>query len=684
MKIQKIIVCSVVTTSLLFANDVQLLDEVISIGTKTAKSVEEQPTQVELITEEEIENSGANNLSEILNNTPWLYVSPSGKTFSMRGMGHSDTLLLIDGKRVNGEFSKTYELERIPAGMIERIEVLKGSSSLLYGSDAMGGVINIITKKSKDNVSGNIGFIGGRDKKGADMFISGKEDKLSYSFYSNYLDRDAYSKSKNTNVKVMQSGVEKSPSTLTGVGAWATLRSNLGNSYTINNDYSDNLETKNAGGSLAYEVSDFFTLYLEASYLKEKKDGLYVSDTYATAYTNPSNPSQKIMAKYIPAHQYDDNQRLNIATGFDYHPSDNLSLKYNLAYSQYEKDRKVYTPLWNELGYTSLEASLSSLNISKLEYLTNDAQLTWKIDTNNRVVTGVEHRINNVTSTAYDVDDRTYSGAFIQHEYSPIEKLNLVYGVRYNSTSTDEEETSFSFGGTYALSEHLTLRANYSQGFRSPDDRELYVNQTSPSGKKMLGATVIDTSAGKTSTHDLLSETSDTLEVGFVTHGEGWVFDVALFDTKIDNRITQVSYAGYNTFENISDSEIKGIESSLDFALRENLFIKFGYSIMDAKNKTDDKKLTDVPERIASIGFSYFPIKSLEFRTITKYIGTQMSSEDEKIGGFGVTNLKVIAKDVLQHTDIYAGIDNIFQKETPEYLGLLPEASYYIGFNYKF
>ncbi len=307
MKRRLCLLSSFVASSCLHANEIQLLDEIVSVGTKSEKSVEDQTTHVEVITSETIENSGASNLSEVLNAAPWLYVAPSGKTISIRGMGHSDTLLLIDGKRVNGEFSKTYELERIASGMIERIEILKGSSALLYGSDAMGGVINIITKKPSDEtVSGNISMVGGSDKAGADLFVSGKEEKLSYSLYANYLNRDAYTKSKTTDVKVMQSSVEKSPSALSGAStsSFGKLRSALKDSYSISNDYTDNLETKNVGMSLSYEFSDFFTAYVEGSFLDEQKDGLYVSESYATNYKNGTNT---IMVKYIPAHQYDDN-----------------------------------------------------------------------------------------------------------------------------------------------------------------------------------------------------------------------------------------------------------------------------------------------------------------------------------------------------------------------------------------
>jgi len=205
-------VYSLLLASYAGASELVVLDEIVTVGTKSEKSVEDQTTHVEVITSETIENSGASNLSEILNAAPWLYVSPSGKTISIRGTGHSDTLLLIDGKRVNGEFSKTYELERIASGMIDHIEILKGSSGLLYGSDAMGGVINVITKKPQnETVSGTLSMIGGSEKAGADLVVSGKVDKLSYRMYADYLNRDAYTKSKTTDVKVMQSGVEKIP-----------------------------------------------------------------------------------------------------------------------------------------------------------------------------------------------------------------------------------------------------------------------------------------------------------------------------------------------------------------------------------------------------------------------------------------------------------------------------------------
>jgi outer membrane receptor for ferrienterochelin and colicins len=237
MNMKKIVGLSMVASAFLYANDVYKLDEVVTIGTKTASSVSDLPMQVAVIGAEDIENSGASNVGEILNSEGSIYLQTSGSngaTMSIRGMAHGDTLYLIDGKRVTGEFSKTYELDRIPASMIERIEIVKGSSSLLYGSDAMGGVINIITKKPKESFGGDVTLTHGKNKNGADLFVYGSKDNTSYRLYSSYLKRDAFRKKQNTDVKVMQAGAETSPSALVGGGNWATLRTNLSDSYQVN------------------------------------------------------------------------------------------------------------------------------------------------------------------------------------------------------------------------------------------------------------------------------------------------------------------------------------------------------------------------------------------------------------------------------------------------------------------
>ncbi|MEJ5168497.1 MAG: TonB-dependent receptor, partial [Arcobacteraceae bacterium] len=246
---------------------------------------------------------------------------------------------------------------------------------------------------------------------------------------------------------------------------------------------------------ITHLVNDYFKIDFDMSYLKEDKNAEYISNMYETAYIQGGN---KIKAKYVPAEQFDDNKRITLGSGLTWNPNENLELKYNISYSKYDKDRKVYTALWEELGYASKEASLSSVNKSTIKHINNDLLTTYSVAEGNRILAGLDYRITDVKSTAYNVDDRKYKAVFAQHEYRPLEKLNLVYGARYDKDTIGDGETSVSFGGTYDIASNTKLKANYSQGFRAPDDRELYVDQTSPNGKKMLGATVTDTTAGKT------------------------------------------------------------------------------------------------------------------------------------------------------------------------------------------
>lgn len=160
--------------------------------------------------------------------------------------------------------------------------------------------------------------------------------------------------------------------------------------------------------------------------------------------------------------------------------------------------------------------------------------------------------------------------------------------------------------------------------------------------------------------------------------------ELVAFKTDIDDRITDVSYGSYNTFENISDSEIKGIESSLSFNPIDSFFVDMTYSIIDAKNKDDDIDLTQIPEKTVGLVLSYFPTENTNIKTITKYIGTQYTTDYEKLGGFTITNLKFSMTNIGENTDFFAGVDNVFDKKTNENLGIIPQSYLYAGIKYNF
>ncbi len=154
-----------------------LLDPVSVTATRTEHSASEAPASVTVITPQEIEAKGATDLQEAVRATPGISLLGQQvggrKTFSIRGTDNRHTLVLIDGRRVSATDDvighSDYQYGWIPMNQVERIEVVRGPMSALYGSEAMGGVVNIITKKAgktwtgQGTVRGDVNFDKGGD-----------------------------------------------------------------------------------------------------------------------------------------------------------------------------------------------------------------------------------------------------------------------------------------------------------------------------------------------------------------------------------------------------------------------------------------------------------------------------------------------------------------------------------------
>ncbi|GBD92985.1 vitamin B12 transporter BtuB precursor [bacterium BMS3Abin05] len=125
-------------------------------GDRMGKTFWENPASVQVISHKEIERSAGQNLGELLKNQPGLYVYDTGgnagsKTISVRGSHANQVLILVDGVKLNSAQNNLVDLSSIPLGEIDYIEILKNGGSTLYGSDAIGGVINIVTRKNRQS-----------------------------------------------------------------------------------------------------------------------------------------------------------------------------------------------------------------------------------------------------------------------------------------------------------------------------------------------------------------------------------------------------------------------------------------------------------------------------------------------------------------------------------------------------
>ncbi|TDO89382.1 outer membrane receptor for ferrienterochelin and colicins [Halanaerobium saccharolyticum] len=143
--------------------EVMELDELVVTASRYQESIMETPVSIEVIDQEEIEESGAQNVAELIASVPGVkitnYGGPAGsKTISIRGSDSNQVLILIDGQSINTKMIGDVDLGQILLSNLKKVEVLKGPASAVYGANALGGVVNIITKKGSDIEGLNLEF----------------------------------------------------------------------------------------------------------------------------------------------------------------------------------------------------------------------------------------------------------------------------------------------------------------------------------------------------------------------------------------------------------------------------------------------------------------------------------------------------------------------------------------------
>lgn len=212
------------------------LQEVVVTGTRDVQEIRKIPANVTVITKEEIERSNAQTTIDLMRSEVGLVVRDfygTGKTASLdiRGFGETgplNTLVLVDGRRVNEIDLSGVDWTQIPVDQIERIEVVRGAGSVLYGDNAVGGVINIITKKPEKPLSGKVeGRVG-----------------------SYRLNKESGSVS----------------------GKWGPLSAILNAGYHATEGYRENgfLRAKDVGGKLIYELNQDFSFNFSGSFHRDE------------------------------------------------------------------------------------------------------------------------------------------------------------------------------------------------------------------------------------------------------------------------------------------------------------------------------------------------------------------------------------------------------------------------------
>lgn len=302
---------------------------------------------VSVITKEQIEASNAQSIPDILKEAVGVlvYDKSTSKTnvVDIRGFGDTasrNSLVMVDGRKINSSDISGPDLIQIPIGAVERIEIIRGGGSVLYGDNAVGGVVNIITKKGEGDFSGEVGGLyGSYDRRGGSVQFQGKEKGISYYVYSQQKDDKGYRQNSDVTISDFNSKVgyevHEDLSFDVHVG-WHEDRYGLpgGLSQTeidtigrrASTDPNDFAKTKDKFVQLTMnfspEIDDFYVGDFVIDYNIRDRDVFDSFNSFGSYNTLRELITQGITAKYIYNHTIFDRE-VNFVTGIDFYDDEN-------------------------------------------------------------------------------------------------------------------------------------------------------------------------------------------------------------------------------------------------------------------------------------------------------------------------------------------------------------------------
>ncbi|MCW8885726.1 MAG: TonB-dependent receptor [Motiliproteus sp.] len=301
------------------------VDKVVVTATKSAETIDQTLVPVSVISREDIDRSPAANIQELLATTPGLDISSNGghgKTSSifLRGTSNDHVLVLIDGIKFGSATSGTASIEQIPLNQVERIEIVRGPRSSLYGSEALGGVIQIFTRKGAQELTPTASFragnLGTREVNGS---IRGGNESTQFGITVGHFETDGVDVLPGNNTD--KDGYENNSLS-------ASLRSELSDDFELSltfmrtqsdNEFDNSTSSDRTsdgvqqliGGKLIYQANDDLDISLQLAESRDESDD--ITDGVVTSVFDTRRRTADLQADYY----LNDSNTLTLGAGFE-------------------------------------------------------------------------------------------------------------------------------------------------------------------------------------------------------------------------------------------------------------------------------------------------------------------------------------------------------------------------------
>ncbi len=639
--------------------DVVQTKDVIVTATRTAEEVKVVPQSVEVITSEDIEKLGATDVYQALklaSNVDVTRAGMAGHNVMIRGMSTNHTLILVNGMRRAGEDTSVtqnvYALDRLSLSDIERIEIVRGPASAQYGSDALGGVINIITKKSGAEPSVTVGASTGTSSINNYYHINfGKQGNFSGSLDMRFskLRKQMFEDSDGSNYYGPTQDFHFDGNF--DLGRNQNLNVNLG--YYHEQTAADYVDESMMGFVTSRDKKEWYDF--------SRKD-------FSLAWTGKTPKNDWMIRTYYSYLDKDNNL---------YNNRPSLGMMEGMLggmFPKYDWDKSKYK-LFGIEGKDTMAIGEDHLLTFGAEYRTNKVEGTRMGNGGDNVHS--EDRWGNGVLKTKDYSEKevdTYA-AYIQDEWMVNDKLLIIPSVRYDHDSSFGGETTPKIGATYFINDHNRFKANWGKSFKAPTISELYMSMTRAMGP--MTVTVLGNP-------DLQPEEAESWDISYEYDDDKNWGKITYFENDVKNLITShaLDADGYiNEYINVDKAQINGVELELGHHFNKNWTVKATSNWLDAVDKADDSRLDNRAKNITTLQLMYDDLDPYGYSVVlwnqwvNKYRYTtggtmggmsgNSESKDATYSTFNVTVNKKFGKG----NRIFAGCDNIFdEKNTNAYL----------------
>ncbi|MDR2436464.1 MAG: TonB-dependent receptor, partial [Endomicrobium sp.] len=630
------------------------LDTIVVGATRVASKIMETPAVVTVINGDDVRKHNYQTVNDVLKQESGFYYDEARGNLQLRGQNTSDVQVLVDGVPSFSTFNNDGLLDSVPLFNIDKIEVLKGASSTLFGANAVAGVINVTTKEPDSNQAkfkigyGNESTVYG----GFDAYVTG--DKIGFGFGYEYKKSDGYRQ------RYAIGTASKNASHTIGTGGFA-IKGENGDQYVVGDRGKKGYEKNNIWFNVKYDFTDSISLKYNLSYYLFEAT---TKDTQTFIRDANGNPLF-IGSVLLPSGEYANFTESNFT---DYL---NRTEVFRNGLQFIDTDRNINLNLGLSLilndGYitgTTLKPGPGSVVDYPGKTYNIDFQKEWDNLGKHRILAGFTLRRDEMKYTSTQLrdwhNDQTGTGInyhsegkdqmgaiFIQDEFSITDKFTIFAGVRfdmyknfdgmsqyyqYNSNinmsypSQTYSELSPKVSLQFSPTEDLSLYVSYGHAFRPPDLYQLFrLTSYNPSGSSdyyYIGNPW------------LKPERSNTLEFGIKSTYLNSDFEISYFHTKTDDAIAAVDYPpgtfpieldptkNARVYTNINEEIRQGIDVSLKTQINDyfNTFVNYTYQ----KGKTQGgvktgQVIDDIPRQLFNVGVD-FNYKVFDLSLVGRYV----------------------------------------------------------------